>query len=76
MAAKPNAAAIYAMNAFVEASNGLVQQACISWKRRANRRFLVFGNSYTYPSPTRESTAQQLGLAITKAFGLHMRNAA
>ena len=71
-AAKPNAAAMYKLVTSARAPNGLVQQACTKWKRGATRRF--FGHSYTSPSP-KEFTAQQLGLVMTKAFGLHLRNA-
>ena len=71
-AAKPNAAAMYALVTSARAPNGLVQQACTKWKRHATRRF--FGHSYTSPLP-KKFTAQQLGLFMTKAFGLHLRNA-
>ena len=33
-----------------------------------------FGHSHTTPTP-REHTLQQLGLVVTKAYGLHLRNA-
>ena len=63
---------LYALVTSTTAPNGLVKQACVNWKRKANQRF--FGHSYTSRLP-KEFTAQQLGLVMTKAFGLHLCNA-
>ena len=52
--------------------SGLIPTAAINWKLNKDRRF--YGHSYTAPTP-HEHTLQQLGLVITKSYGLHLRNA-
>jgi len=68
----PHAAAMYARAITPPCPSGLIPTAAINWKHNKTRRF--FGHSYTAPTPN-EHTIQQLGLVITKAFGLHLRNA-
>jgi hypothetical protein len=51
---------------------GILRTADANWKLNKNRNF--FGFSYTAPTPT-IYTIQQLGLGITKAYSLHIRNA-
>ena len=45
--------------------------ASINWKQNKTRKF--YGHSYTAPTP-KEFTLQQIGLSVTKAFALHLRN--
>jgi hypothetical protein len=51
---------------------GILRTADSIWKTTKQRPF--FGYSYTSPTPT-IYTLQKLGLGITKAFALHIRNA-
>ena len=50
---------------------GILQTANIHWKHTSTRRF--YGFSHTAPTPYIHMM-QQLGLGITKAFTLHLRN--
>jgi len=50
----------------------IIPTASAVWKHTKNRQF--FGHSYTAPTP-REHALGQLGLVLTKAYGLHLRNA-
>ena len=45
----------------------------VNWKH--NKDWHFYGHSYTSHTPY-EHTLQELGLVITKAYGLHLRNAA
>ena len=67
----PNAQEMY-RRASTDFPAGIVPSACIRWQRKKDRNF--FGHSYTAPTP-REFLDQQMGLVITKAFGLHLRTA-
>ena len=69
---KPNAAEMYRRVHDVSCPSGIIPAACAVWRQTKDRRF--FGHSYTTPTP-REHTLQQLGLVVTKAYGLHLRNA-
>ena len=51
--------------------SGIIPTATAVWRESKPRRF--YGHSYTAPTP-REHTLQQMGLVVTKAFGLHLRN--
>ena len=50
----------------------IIPTASAVWKHTKDRQF--FGHSYTAPTP-REHALGQLGLVLTKAYGLHLRNA-
>ena len=64
---------MYAQATTPPCPSGLIPTAAINWKHNKDRR--LYGHSYTAPTP-HEHTLQQLGLVITKVYGLHLRNAA
>ena len=70
-ASRPNAKLMYTRASSFPCPLGVVPTATAHWKRRGTRRF--FGGSYTAPTP-KEYILQKLGLAITKAFAMHLRN--
>ncbi len=51
---------------------GILKTADSLWKTSKQRPF--FGHSYTSPTPS-IFTIQKLGLGVTKAFAVHIRNA-
>ncbi len=51
---------------------GILRTADANWKLKRNRTF--YGFSSTAPTPAIH-TIQQLGLGITKAYSMHIRNA-
>ena len=51
--------------------HNILNLASMCWQREKSRPF--FGHSYTAPTPT-EYTIGRMGLAITKAYALHLRN--
>ena len=55
-----------------ECPTGVLVTASLNWKRHGTRKF--YGHTYTAPTP-REYTLQQLGLTVSKALALHLRNA-
>jgi hypothetical protein len=63
---------IYMLGNTPPCPSGVVTSAYSRWKATATRKF--YGGSYSAPTPT-EYFDQQLGLAITKAFGMHLRRA-
>ena len=50
--------------------SGIIMQAAIWWKKESATHF--YGGSHTAPTP-REYTMQQLGLTLTRAYGMHLR---
>lgn len=69
---RPYATDMYARATTAPCPLGVVTSASIVWKRTRTRKF--FGHSYTAPTP-KEYTLGKLGLVITKAFAVHIRNA-
>jgi hypothetical protein len=69
---KPNAATMCRRATTPPCPLGILRTADANWK--LNKQRLFYGNSYTAPTPSIH-TIQQLGLGITKAFSLHIRNA-
>ena len=53
---------------------GLVPMATALWKKEKSNNHLFFGHSYTCPTP-RDYAQQQIGLAISNAIALHVRDA-
>lgn len=68
---KPNAQRMYDLAHDAQCPSGIIPHAASAWRENKTRRF--FGHTYTAPTP-REHTLQQMGLVVTKAFGLHLRN--
>ncbi len=68
---KPNAQRMYDLAHDSTCPSGIIPTATAVWRESKPRRF--YGHSYTAPTP-REHTLQQMGLVVTKAFGLHLRN--
>ena len=68
----PHAAAMYARATTPPFPSGLIPTGAINWKHNKDSQF--YGHSYTAPTP-HGHTLQKLGLVITKAYGLHLRNA-
>ena len=68
----PNARRMLSRILAPECPAGILTTANINWQRHRTRQF--FGHSYLAPTP-RDHTIQQLGLVLTKAFTLHLRNA-
>ena len=68
---RPNATRMYAQASAPPAPHGVVHLASVRWKQNRTRAF--YGNSYTAPTP-HEYWLQQLGLCLTKAFAIHIRN--
>ena len=52
--------------------SGIITQAAIKWKKECDAHF--YGGSHTAPTP-HEYTMQQLGLTLTRAYGMHLRKA-
>ena len=52
--------------------SGIITQAAIKWKKEGTADF--YGGSHTAPTP-KEYTMQQLGLTLTRAYGMHLRKA-
>ena len=65
------AAEMYARSLDVQCPHGILTTANVRWQREKVRPF--FGHSYTAPTPS-EYTLGKIGLSITKAFALHLRN--
>ena len=70
---RPNATRMYNRATNFPCPLGIVPMAAAAWKRIGKRKF--FGHSYTAPTPT-EFVLQKIGLAVTKAYSMHLRNAA
>ncbi len=68
---RPNAAEMYRRATNFPCPLDILTCASVNWQQTKTRRF--YGHSYTAPNPT-ISTVQQIGLSITKAFALHLRN--
>ena len=68
---RPNANTMYHRATSHPAPTAILHAADSYWKSNKTRRF--YGHSYTSPSP-QIHTIQNLGLGITKAFSLHIRN--
>lgn len=69
---KPNAQSMYDLAVGAKCPHGIVNAADAAWRDDRTRQF--YGHSYLAPTP-REHTIQRLGLAITKAYGFHLRQA-
>ena len=69
---RPNAFTMFKRATTSPSPIGILKSADSIWKATKQRHF--FGHSYTSPTPT-IFTLQKLGLGITKAFALHIRNA-
>ncbi len=69
---RPNAATMFKRATTTPCPTGILRTADANWKSNRTRTF--YGFSYTSPTPSIH-TLQQLGLGITKAFSLHIRNA-
>jgi hypothetical protein len=54
--------------------SGIVQRATACWKTSKPKSQYFYGHSYTCPTP-REYILQQLGLAISNATAIHLRDA-
>jgi len=54
------------------APTGILLSADAYWKTHKTRKY--YGHSHTAPTAPQISTLQNLGLGITKAFSLHIRN--
>ncbi len=67
-----NAALMFQQATSTPCPLGILRTADANWKQNKNRNF--FGFSHTAPTPAIH-TMQQLGLGITKAFSIHIRNA-
>ena len=52
--------------------SGVIIQAAIQWKKESATQF--YGGSHTAPTP-QEYTMQQLGLMLTRAYGMHLQKA-
>jgi hypothetical protein len=69
---RPNALTMFQQATTSPSPIGILRTADSIWKTTQQRPH--FGYSYTSPTP-KIFTLQQLGLGITKAFALHIRNA-
>jgi hypothetical protein len=69
---RPNAAIMFKRATTSPCPTGILRTADANWKSTRTRNF--FGFSYSSPTPSLY-TIQQLGLGLTKAFSLHIRNA-
>jgi len=69
---RPNAATMFMKSTHAPCPIGILRTADKVWKLSKTRQF--FGRSYTAPTPS-IYTIQQMGLGITKAFTVHIRNA-
>lgn len=68
---RPNAQIMYTRATSYPAPTAILHAADTHWKLNKTRRY--YGYSHTSPTPQLH-TIQQLGLGITKAFSLHIRN--
>jgi len=68
---RPHAQTLYQRATTHPAPTGILLSADSTWKRNKTRRY--YGFSHTAPTPSIH-TLQNLGLGITKAFTLHIRN--
>ena len=68
---QPHALTMYSRATTHPTPTNILHTADEVWKLNKTRRF--FGHSYTAPTP-QIHTIQNLGLGITKAFSLHLRN--
>jgi hypothetical protein len=68
---RPNAKIMHQRATTYPSPTGILNTADAVWKNTKSRNF--YGFSYTSPTP-QIHTIQQLGLGITKAFTLHIRN--
>ena len=68
---RPNATAMYNRATSHPAPTAILHAADSYWSQNKTRRY--FGHSHTAPTP-QIHTIQNLGLGITKAFSLHLRN--
>jgi hypothetical protein len=68
---RPHATTMYRRITDTRAPQGVANTANAHWRATRSRPF--FGHSYTAPTP-REFLMQKLGLCITKAMALHLRN--
>ena len=69
---RPNAALMYERATNFPCPLGIVPTAAAMWKRNGHTKF--YGHSHTCPTP-KEFILQKIGLAVTKAYGMHLRNA-
>ena len=69
---RPNATTMFMKSTRAPCPIGILRTADKLWKLSKTRQF--FGRSYTAPTPS-IYTIQQMGLGITKAFAVHIRNA-
>lgn len=67
----PHAKTMYELAMSPPCPTNIVTTACIYWQQNKTRTF--FGRSYTAPTP-KEYLIGELGLGITKALSLHLRN--
>ena len=70
---RPNATEMYRHLITDACPSGIFITATINWKK--NRTVPFFGGSYTAPTPVAH-TMQQLGLVVTRGFGLLFRQGA
>ena len=68
---RPHANTMCMLHAPTHIQQGIVPLASIRWKQHRTRA--IFGHSYTAPTP-HEFLLQKMGLCVTKAFALHIRN--
>ncbi len=68
---RPNATIMYNRATTHPAPTAILHAADSFWSLHKTRRF--FGHSHTAPTPQIQ-TIQNLGIGITKAFSLHLRN--
>ena len=71
-AQRSNAQEMYRRLTTSPCPSGIITQAAIRWKKDNTTQF--YGGSHTAPTP-REHTMQQLGLTLTRAYGMHLRKA-
>ena len=67
----PNAQTMHHRATTHPSPTGILHAADAMWKLNPTRRY--YGFSHTAPTPQLH-TLQQLGLGITKAYGIHLRN--
>ena len=70
-ATHPHAAQMLKRATTAPCPSGIITTASVKWKQARTRRF--YGHSHTAPTPY-EHTVQQLGLVVTRAYALHLRN--
>ena len=71
---RPNAEKMYNRAMNYPAPIGIIPLATATWKKEKPKQQYFYGHSYTSPTP-REYAVQNLGLAISNAVALHIRDA-